>query len=103
MITGYGILKTTEDHAPVLVQRRNTRQTAFVWAIALDGRRPELEVSAAEDSSGKTLPLAEAALVRISAGKKKLSLLVNPGENKVTGHAGTSVTDKRFSVIEASK
>jgi hypothetical protein len=37
LITGYGILKTTEDRVPLLLQRRRTQRTTFVWAISLDG------------------------------------------------------------------
>lgn len=80
VITGYGIGKTTEDFSPMLIQRRQTKATAFVWAIALDGIAPALEVKAVSDESGIVMPLSKVALVRGRKGQKEFSILVNPDE-----------------------
>jgi hypothetical protein len=101
VVTGYGILKTTEDLAPVLIQRRTTRQTAYVWAIALDGAAPDLRLSAVSDASGRTLPLSEAVLVQVASLRQPISILVNPDATKVVARLsdGSSVrTDKPFNV-----
>jgi hypothetical protein len=78
VITGYGLLKTTEDLVPMLLQRRHTQNTAFVWAISLDGKPVTLQVSAVKDEDGKALPTYEAALVGIEAGDQQYTALVNP-------------------------
>jgi hypothetical protein len=78
IISGYGILKTTEDRVPILLQRRHAQSTAFVWAICLIGTPVKLRVSQAKDGSGNSLPLATAALVQANAGKRQWALLCNP-------------------------
>jgi hypothetical protein len=45
IITGYGILKTTEDRVPVLIQRRKAQQTTFVWAISTDASPVNLKAA----------------------------------------------------------
>ena len=100
IIAGYGILKTTEDLAPVLIQRRTTRQTAYIWAIALDGLPPTLRISAATSSEGKILPLSKAVLVEVLMGKSENSVCVNPHALRVTAtlQDGFGIkTDKIFS------
>ena len=83
IITGSGILKTTEDLVPLLVQRRRAQNTAFVWAVSLDGAPVELKVSDVQDADGKNLIHAEALLVQVGAGSLQRSLLVNPQQKKV--------------------
>ena len=78
IITGYGLLKNTEDRAPILLQRRHAQRAAFVWAISLDGTPLTLRVSEVKDATGKVLPQAEAALVQAGAGKQRWTLVVNP-------------------------
>ena len=83
IITGCGILKTTEDLVPMLVQRRRAQNTAFVWAVSLDGAPVELKVSDVQDAGGKILNHAEALLVQVSAGNVLRALLVNPQQKNV--------------------
>jgi hypothetical protein len=80
VITGFAIGKTTEDLSPVMIQRRQTKQAAFVWAIALDGTAPKVETVAVTDNLGKALRLSKVALVKAQKGKKEWSVLVNPEE-----------------------
>ena len=91
VLTGYGLLKTTEDLVPLLVQRRRTRNTAFVWAISLDGAPVELTVSDVTDASGQKLTRSDALLVQVSAGHLQRALLVNPRQKHIVadgpGHA----------------
>src|ERR1043166_60246 len=101
IITGYGILKTTEDRVPILVQRRHSQSTAFVWAISLDGAPGELRVSQAKDRSGKLLPLAATAAIQARAGTRQWSLLCNPNRLPVVASFpnGTSLrTDAPLTV-----
>ena len=82
-ITGCGILKTTEDLVPMLVQRRRAQNTAFVWAVSVDGAPVELKVSDVQDAGGKNLIRAEALLVQVSAGNVHRALLVNPQQKNI--------------------
>jgi hypothetical protein len=84
VITGYGILKTTEDLVPILIQRRRAASTAFAWAISTDGAPVELRLSSVADAADAILPNAEAALVQVRAGKDAWSILVNPNSKPVT-------------------
>lgn len=99
-ITGYGILKTTEDLAPVLIQRRETQRTAFIWAVALDGTAPRIDVTAVPDASGKILPLSKVALVKAATGKKEVSILVNPEEIPCQAVAGSQLRNQGRVSIE---
>jgi hypothetical protein len=84
IITGYGILKTTEDRVPVLLQRWRAQNTAFIWTISLEGAAVTLKVTQVTTAAGQTLPVAEAALVEVSDSSKQWSLLVNPHGRKIT-------------------
>lgn len=83
IITGYGIMKTTEDLVPMLLQRRRAQNTAFVWAVSLDGAPVELKVTDVQDADGKNMIRAEALLVEVSAGKMQRFFLVNPQQKKL--------------------
>ena len=83
VITGYGILRTTEDRVPMLLQRRRAQATAFVWAVALDGSAVTLRAAAVKDAAGQPLSTAEAVLVSVESGGQRRSLLVNPQQKSV--------------------
>jgi len=82
-ITGAGIGASTEDRVPLALLRRQAKETAFVWALALDGKPVQLETLAARDASGKPLSAAAATAVTIRSGDKRWSLLVNPAGQSV--------------------
>jgi hypothetical protein len=82
IVTGYGILKTTEDLVPMVLQRRHAQDTAFVWAVALDGRPTELKVSEVHDGAGNSLKRSEALMVQVR-GDQARTLLVNPHKKQV--------------------
>jgi hypothetical protein len=84
VITGYGILKTTEDRVPLLLQRRHAQRTTFVWAVSVDGSPVTLNASDVTDGAGQALPRDEAALVRVTSGAGQWSLLVNPQKKAVS-------------------
>ena len=83
VITGYGILKTTEDLVPMLVQRRRAQQTAFIWTVSLDGAPVTLRTEAVSNATGTTLPESEAVLVNVAANGQQWSLLANPQQTFV--------------------
>jgi hypothetical protein len=83
-MTGYGIWKTTEDKVPMLVQRRHEQQTAFIWAVALDGSPIDLQTFEVTGASGNKLDKSEAVLVRASRDNEKWLLLANPSRSKIT-------------------
>jgi hypothetical protein len=83
IITGYGLRKSTEDRVPMLIQRRQATQTAFLWAVSLDGTPVTLRLSPVKDGSGKALATNEAALIQVSSGKQTRLLLVNPDRRAV--------------------
>lgn len=82
VVTGYGILKTTEDRVPMLVQRRRAKDTTFVWAVSLDAAAVALSVEDVQDKAGKNL--AEVVRVDVEAGGRQWSLLVNPSRQSIT-------------------
>ncbi|MCK5801622.1 MAG: alginate lyase family protein [Lentisphaeria bacterium] len=60
---------------PCLILRRRAKETAVAWAIALDGRAPQLEWI---DEGGR--PRAEVATVKVSVpGEKPVTLRTEPG------------------------
>jgi hypothetical protein len=83
VITGYGLLKTTEDRVPMLLQRRRAQATVFVWALALDGTPVTLRAAAVKDAAGQPLATAEAVQVEVGAGAERWSLLANPQKKSV--------------------
>jgi hypothetical protein len=83
VITGYGILKTTEDHVPMLVQRRQAQHTAFVWAVSLDGVPVSLRSETVSNAAGKPLSEADAVLVNVRVGDRQWSLLANAQQGTV--------------------
>jgi hypothetical protein len=97
-IRGYGILKTTEDLVPMLVQRRSAQNAAFVWAISLDGEPVELATKTVIDEQGKELALSEAAVVDVTTKTRHWSLLVNPHGKKLVTAPGAQPTQARLTV-----
>jgi hypothetical protein len=88
VINGYGILKTTEDTVPMLLQRRHTQNTAFVWAISLDGAGVELETKGVRDQSSPEIALSDVAVVQVKTRNRNWSLLVNPQQKTVMAADG---------------
>lgn len=84
IITGSGIWKSTEDKVPMVVQRRHGRETAYVWAVSLDGAPVGLRVTGVSDSSGQRLDESQAVLVQVRIGGRNWSLLANPERKNVT-------------------
>jgi hypothetical protein len=67
----------------MLLMRRQAAQTAFLWAVSLDGSPVTLRLSPVKDGAGKALTMDEAAVVQVSSGKQTRLLLVNPQRHAV--------------------
>ncbi|MGN6370489.1 MAG: heparinase II/III domain-containing protein [Phycisphaerae bacterium] len=74
IITGTGILQTTEDLVPMVMLRRKAKSTTYVWAISLDATPITLEHTSPNTAkvtrNGKSWTLA------IDPGQKSLTALV---------------------------
>lgn len=84
LIAGYGILKTTEDHVPVLIQRRQTADTAFVWTIGVESPATVLRMGKVNNAQGQPLAASQATLAEVSDGAHTWRVLVNPQKQKIS-------------------
>ena len=83
IITGHGILKTTEDQVPLVIQRRKGTEAAFLWAVSLTNQPVTLRSLPLKDGGGAKLAASEAMLVEVSAGRQRWQLLANPEKRTV--------------------
>ena len=83
IITGYGILKTTENLCPIVILRRHTQRTVFVWAVTTDGSALSLHTVPARDSEDHPLASTEVTCVQVETSKQQWALLVNPLKHDV--------------------
>jgi len=83
IITGYGLMKTTADLVPMMLQRRHAQETAFVWAVSLEGAPVALKVSPVQDGSGNSLKNSDALMVQIVEGDRQWTLLANPHKKQI--------------------
>ena len=99
-IAGTGIGASTEDRVPIALLRRKAKETAFVWAVALDGKPVQLETLAVRDANAQPLSAAAAASVTIRSGDKGWRLLVNPAGQavQVSLPEGTWTSSELFAV-----
>jgi hypothetical protein len=58
LITGTGVLKTTEDLTPMLLLRRKAKQTTYVWALSLNATPITLATTTVNDALQITLTRA---------------------------------------------
>lgn len=79
VITATGVGAHVEDRVPMVIFRRRAKGTTYVWSVALDGRRTQVERLPVRDSNGDPVPseLAMAIQVKRADGRKHL-LIVNP-------------------------
>ena len=105
VITGYGIMKTTEDKVPLLVQRRHTSQTTFVWCV-FSGEAPlKVRPIGVSEASGKPLNASQEVIVRVMTKGREWLMLVNPQRRAFNAISTGGVhweTDAAFSVLENS-
>ena len=75
VITATGVGRSTADRVPVLILRRQARQTVFAWAVSIEGDAPILCVLDTGDPA--------AAALQVSLKGKTLRILSNPLKRKV--------------------
>jgi hypothetical protein len=78
IICGFGILKTTEDRIPLLVQRQQGRTAVCVWAVSIDGSPVILKVSNLADLEGRPIAATDGLLVHARAESRDWWVTVNP-------------------------
>ena len=78
VITGYGILRTTEDLVPLMVLRRQADTTEYVWAVSLNDTPVKLDVTQLHTPRGRKISRSEALLLDVQAGDLRRQVLVNP-------------------------
>jgi hypothetical protein len=69
VITGTGVGETTQDRVPIALLRRRAANTVYVWAIALDGSTPQLQVK---------FDTPEQVRVSVQRGDAHVDLLASP-------------------------
>ena len=63
----------------MVIFRRHTEATAYVWAISLDGEKVEIESLEVQDSNGESVPISLATAVRVkTSGGIEDVFVVNP-------------------------
>src|SRR6185369_1894322 len=85
VITGYGILRTTEELVPMVVQRTKTDHVTYVWGVSFNGTPVKLAVTHVRDAKGKTVSRSDALLLQADAGAVHHSMLINPDKLSVVG------------------
>src|SRR5205823_4214252 len=85
IITGYGILRTTEELVPMLVQRRRADHTAYVWAVTFNGTPAKLTIDHLRTARGKMISRSEALILQVDAGDVHRTLIINPEKQSVDG------------------
>jgi len=79
VITATGVGRHLEDRVPMVIFRRHTEATAYVWAISLDGEKVEIESLEVQDSNGESVPISLATAVRVkTSGGIEDVFVVNP-------------------------
>lgn len=79
VIAATGPGESTEERIPMTIFRRTAARTTFVWAIALDGIAPALEVLAPRDQGGVSIRIGAAtASWEISIDTHKRGVHVKP-------------------------
>lgn len=80
LITATGIGASTSDRVPTAIFRRSIDDTAFVWAVALDGRPVELRRLEVSSDDEAVVSPAEAAAFELTWGQARRYVLSNPDE-----------------------
>jgi hypothetical protein len=79
VITATGIGAHAGDRVPVALLRRRAQSTAYAWAIALDGKAPELAWLPVAGADGGAADASVAAAVRVARpGGKTWHVAANP-------------------------
>lgn len=89
-ITGHGVLKTTKDRVPLLIQRKRGREAVFVWAIALDAAAANVRVDAVPGANGAPVPRVQALRATVEHGGVRRQFVINPDRLPLRGAGDAS-------------
>lgn len=79
-ITATGVGAHSEDRVPMVIWRRQAKETAYAWAVALDGAPVKLDWLPVRDADGGDLSRAVAAAAQVTAADgRQWALIANPG------------------------
>lgn len=79
-ITATGIGKHAEDRVPVVIARRKTSETVYIWAVALGKPPAALKVAALEGAT------PDAAVARVTHGSATWLVAANPAGKSVNAN-----------------
>lgn len=83
-ITATGVGQHTEDRVPMVLARRTAADTCYVWCVNLgDSGTVQLEPEPVQRADGTSLPMADAAAVRILTAHGTWRLLANPTGSEI--------------------
>jgi hypothetical protein len=99
ILTGYGLLKTTKDLVPLLVQRRVAARTAFVWAVSMSGAPVTFGLSSPRDAANQPVDGSEALVVEVKSGGRSWSLFVNPQRRPLQANFADGSTSRHDEVF----
>lgn len=102
IITATGVGAHVKDRVPVVIFRRQAKDSAFVWYISLSGKPAQVRQLAVKDRNGKKIDASAAVAVSVteSGGKEKI-LLANPEKRAIVlslKDGSTLRTDAAFAV-----
>jgi len=75
--TALGVGTNLKERVPVVVFRRQAKQTAYVWGLALDGQALRLQTLPATDGAGQALAGVAALGVHVTSGTSQWTVAVN--------------------------
>lgn len=79
IITATGVGAHVEDRVPVVLFRRNAKETALAWCVGLDGKPAQIELLPVRDANGEDIPQAIAVAVQvITDDGQSWRLVANP-------------------------
>jgi len=94
VITGYGILKSTEDLVPMMVLRRQADTTEYVWAVSLNNAPVKLNAVSMRNADGKRISRSEAILLEVESGPIHRLAMINPLKQSLALHMSDGSTWK---------
>jgi oligo-alginate lyase len=98
-ITGTGVGQHTEDRVPLVLARRTTKETAWLWSLSLDPSDPPQVVPEPVQQAGAQVPAGTAAAVRVRTRSGAQILVANTGSAPLSV-AGASVNG-RVALLQA--
>jgi hypothetical protein len=82
--TGTGVGAHTEDRVPLIISRRQAKETVYLWCVILGAPPEKVELTAESVSpDGQTSPRSAASAVRVKTATATHLIVANPLEEKI--------------------